>query len=236
LNWYEYARSNPLGFVDKNGLWCNETWWANGSQNFDPIWTDMPQQGSNRQPSGAPYTWVPGIVDLYVHYYNPSNWFIYEDRLVTPIHPIVAFFNGNRSFAAGSVIVLANNADYDTKRHELGHTRQFEDLGGYGDLIRWWHSVAVPSMTADGVSTFYYSNPWERMADFFAGIDQGNYLYGSMPISVLYHEWLRSGERLSSVKKLSAIRRVSDFKLNLENIHGKVSHWFDTMAKCGYLE
>ena len=29
LNWYEYARSNPLRFVDKNGLWCNETWWAN---------------------------------------------------------------------------------------------------------------------------------------------------------------------------------------------------------------
>ena len=96
--------------------------------------------------------------------------------------------------------------------------------------------MAYPSMSADGVSTFYYSNPWERMADFFAGIDQGNYLYGSMPISVLYHEWLRNGERTSNINKLSNIRILSDFRSDIRNIRGRVSHWFDTMAECGHLE
>ena len=58
FNWYQYARANPIRFVDRNGhvaIECNETWWANGShmppQDNPDRWTDMPQ-GSLPLPIG----------------------------------------------------------------------------------------------------------------------------------------------------------------------------------------
>jgi len=40
----------------------------------------------------------------------------------------------------------------------------------------------------------------------------------------------------SNLYERATVDRGNYFSLSLGNIHGRVSHWFDTMAKCGYLE
>ena len=104
--------------------------------------------------------------------------------------------------------------------------------------MRYLHGVGIPSLFS-GISgnrftiseagkSFYYSKPWERMADIFGEVDwnqsyswaNNRYLYGSLPISVLYQEWLRR----------STIGMTLNGKLyvrGLNEIFPEISRWFN---------
>lgn len=51
----------------------------------------------------------------------------------------------------------------------------------------YWTNVAIPSVAyyfydikITGTSQAYYSTPWERVADFFGGVNRGNYKKNSL--------------------------------------------------------
>jgi hypothetical protein len=62
-------------------------------------------------------------------------------------------------------------ADIDTVKHEYGHTQQEEFLG----TANYIGSIAIPSLIGYNQNLSfenYYSQPWERSADMFGGLDR----------------------------------------------------------------
>ncbi|MFA5035612.1 MAG: hypothetical protein WC479_00345 [Candidatus Izemoplasmatales bacterium] len=71
----------------------------------------------------------------------------------------------------------------DTIKHEYGHTVQEARLGTYLYIFR----IAVPSVYNCIIGTNnYYSQPWERSADWFGGVNRGNYSPDSLEKSFIY--------------------------------------------------
>ena len=53
--------------------------------------------------------------------------------------------------------------------------------------LAYWTSIGVPSVAyywydvkTKGTSRDYYSNPWERTADWLGGVERGDYKTGSL--------------------------------------------------------
>lgn len=94
------------------------------------------------------------------------------------------------SFSISNTIILnrdetAINGGIDTVKHEWGHTVQQSLMGTPRCLTR----IAIPSMIGCVVNPptdVYYSLPWERSADFFGGVNRGNYIKGSDFLAGLY--------------------------------------------------
>ncbi len=102
---------------------------------------------------------------------NSHYFSAYKGKLVFRL-PI-----GENAFSFG-IIVLGtgiSKTDYDTVKHEYGHTLQFEKLGFWGFTFQ----VAIPSVkgyllsTMDKLPINYYSQPWEYEADKLGGVDRG---------------------------------------------------------------
>jgi len=222
LNWYEFCRSNPMRYVDPSGLnsarvdaervmrdWLEErvreadrAWRRAGERIQEPI----RNTANNLTPSRSDFNGTTVIV--------LPEWL---DRF-----PI-------RAFAPGASIVVPHGSrnNQELLQHEQGHALHSKELS----RIRWWDGIALPSMKADAHSLFYYSNPWERIADLYGRVDRRSawdwnaeewvshrYLRGSLPISVLYAEWMRLSSPLG-------------FMFNLEDIHRRVGDWFNSMAE-----
>ena len=68
-------------------------------------------------------------------------------------------------------------------RHEWGHTVQQAVLGTHNFLFK----MAIPSLagTILGVDN-YFSQPWERSADFLGGTSDGPYIEGSELLALWY--------------------------------------------------
>lgn len=71
----------------------------------------------------------------------------------------------------------------------MGHIVQSILMGQGKFLIR----IALPSVITNILSDYsptiramYYSFPWERSADFFGGVDRGDYKKGSLIIALVY--------------------------------------------------
>ena len=237
LNWYEYARSNPLRFVDKNGLWCE-----------DVLWTDMPQPPINNSThSPQPYSWVPNAVNAsikklqgLVSLTKPTNFSTYRGETVADMPLLWSTINGDRAFAFNWIFVPQNRYISETTMdHEWGHLQQQRELDPLVYLLGIGHPSASAGISRHPWSVpseyihFYYSKPWERAADILGGVDRqwmyvqgegwqpNKYLYGSLPISILYNEWLRKGARVRDLLPGGFI----------DTAVKKVRSWFEKMIK-----
>ena len=82
-----------------------------------------------------------------------------------------------RSGSFGIMFLHVSETDPTTVKHEWGHYVQLRQMG----LFRYLINVAIPSRLSDPYDPYYYSNPWERTADFWAGVDRGGeYRDGSL--------------------------------------------------------
>ena len=79
-------------------------------------------------------------------------------------------FTDGRSFSFGIMFLHENENTGDIVKHEWGHYVQLWGLGLEGYIV----NVAIPSVLSDGLDPYYFSNPWERSADFFGGVDRGD--------------------------------------------------------------
>lgn len=69
-----------------------------------------------------------------------------------------------------------------TVKHEWGHTVQESFLG-----IRYIYKIAIPSVIGWALNAKkYYSQLWERSADFFGGANRGEYSRGSGKKAVIW--------------------------------------------------
>ena len=68
-------------------------------------------------------------------------------------------------------------------KHEWGHTVQQSLLG----TQRFVKRLGIPSLMGAALKVDdYYSQPWERSADFFGGVNRGNYAQGSDVLASIY--------------------------------------------------
>ena len=98
------------------------------------------------------------------------------------------FFDSSASIF-GMIFLHRIDGDEYTIRHEWGHIVQSILMGQGKFLIR----IALPSVITNILSDYnptiramYYSFPWERSADFFGGVDRGDYKKGSLIIALVY--------------------------------------------------
>ena len=99
----------------------------------------------------------------------------YKGQLV--IRQDWAFTNGR----SGSFLIMFLNkdvTDINVVKHEWGHFAQLKLMGP----INYALTVAIPSVTSDPYDPYYYSNPWERTADWLGGVkwDECEYREGSL--------------------------------------------------------
>lgn len=91
----------------------------------------------------------------------------------------------NAAWAIFGTIFLYSKETYnsDDLNHEWGHTCQERFLGPYYLL-----AIAIPSglYYLYGDVNVYYSQPWERTADWFGGVNRGNYNENSLERGILY--------------------------------------------------
>ncbi|WMJ23167.1 hypothetical protein RBG61_00485 [Paludicola sp. MB14-C6] len=91
-------------------------------------------------------------------------------------------FNGNRSGSFGIMILDKKEGSVEfggteegarTVKHEYGHFVQLQYLG----TLKYIKKIAIPSVSSKATHDEYYSQPWERSADIFGGVQRPNYPY-----------------------------------------------------------
>ena len=87
----------------------------------------------------------------------------------------------------GTIFLNRKNIDNENGRntlnHEWGHTQQEEQMGTLSYIV----NIALPSVANMIKGTGdYYSQPWERSADYLGGVDRGNYASGSLEKALTY--------------------------------------------------
>ena len=100
-----------------------------------------------------------------------------------------AFYNGclvikqdwaianKRSGSLGVIFLYTGEVDSSIVKHEYGHVLQLGIVG----LPNYLLFTALPSYKSDPRDPYYYSNPWERVADCLGGVDRGaEYRKGSL--------------------------------------------------------
>ena len=90
---------------------------------------------------------------------------------------------GNGGGASFGIIILDddyvfNNSGIRTLKHEYGHRLHFDEIGADTYLI----TTAIPSLIFAGLTNegifpqeYYYSLPWEYVADMYGGVNRGGY-------------------------------------------------------------
>jgi hypothetical protein len=104
---------------------------------------------------------------------------------------VIKYFSGDNSgMSIGGSIYLgsdnrSNSKGRSTLNHEYGHVVQSDLLGS----LNYFKKIAIPSYVNSkrGLNDRdYYSQPWERSADYFGGVDRGDYKPGSLFESIIY--------------------------------------------------
>ncbi len=97
--------------------------------------------------------------------------------------PVIKHSFGSGSMSVCNTIFLSKNtSDEDIVRHEYGHTIQQALLGN----LKFMAHIGVPSLIGAAFSVNdYYSQPWERSADFFGGVQNHDYNIGARASGIL---------------------------------------------------
>lgn len=75
-----------------------------------------------------------------------------------------------------TIFMSRTEEDINIVKHEWGHTVQ-QSIMGTSKFIK---RIAIPSIIGFNLNVKdYYSQPWERSADFFGGANNGPYKDGS---------------------------------------------------------
>ena len=98
---------------------------------------------------------------------------------------------GENAFSFGIIVMGNKVTDVDDVRHEYGHAVHMSQIGIGPYLI----TSAIPSLIGfwTGIEyDYYYSQPWEYIADYLGGVtrDDGAYNYAPWADSVAKYYWL----------------------------------------------
>ena len=201
LNRFAYANGNPVSFVDPFGLWSLEdawdsvTNWVSDTANDVKDWATDAYNGAKETITGAygaakdwaieniiqPVQKISDNVRADIENFNwdneseatvlSSNYFsAYRGKLVINL-PI-----GNNAFSFGIIFMGTGvpDTEYDTVKHEYGHTVQFDNMGFWNYLTK----VGIPSVTGYNLDKNgnlpydYYTAPWEADADMYGGVSR----------------------------------------------------------------
>ena len=93
-----------------------------------------------------------------------SNYFSsYKGKLVIRT-------NGTRSGSFGVLFIRRDGSGVNEVKHEYGHTKQLEQLGGMTYLL----GIGIPSFLNLGTGD-YYNKPWEVTADIYGGVSRAEH-------------------------------------------------------------
>ena len=173
---FAYCGNNPVVRSDPRG-----DFYVPGVSESDILHSEATHTyGGKRGYCAPPEYTSPWCERLYNYIYNddPSKvldaeyFSFYKGQLV-----VRGEFPLNRSASFGIMFLDKDETRIETVQHEWGH---FVQLGTMG-LSNYLLSVAIPSVMSDPYDPYYYSNPWERTADFFGGVNRsGGYKEGSL--------------------------------------------------------
>ena len=185
---FAYCGNNPVVLVDPSGNYC--VMYHTGQSAFDAMNGIVDAGGGGGQV--GPPGWNPGVnipklnlnaIDDAIDYITNTDeqvaldakyFAFYKGQLV--IKEDWGFTNGR----SGSFIIMflnSNETDPNVVKHEWGHFAQLMIMG----LPDFALSVAIPSVLSDPYDPYYYSNPWERTADWLGGVErEGGYITGSL--------------------------------------------------------
>ena len=187
LNLYAYCNNNPAMASDPSGhKWYNALWdsimtivgFLNPISTLTAIGT-LIVSAVNGKWGDVVDDWNNGCLKLF----NQS-----EDTALKA--KVLGFYKGTtivRQNIVGTCSILGTIwAESDISeidlRHEYGHSIQERFLGplylftvAVPSVLYYWHDVKNNGSTVD-----YYSMPWERTADWFGGLNRGNYKKGSL--------------------------------------------------------
>ena len=188
LNLYAYCGNNPVMCADPNGTkFWNKVWdWVNTVAGLaNPISTVTAV--ASVVVAACSGKWGAIKNDFDNGCLNPFN----QDEKIALKAEVLGFYKGStvvRQDVLGTCSAFGtlwlNNTDVDIidVKHEYGHSIQERMLGPL-----YWTNVAIPSAAyyfydkkITGTSQAYYSTPWERVADFFGGVNRGDYKKNSL--------------------------------------------------------
>ena len=191
---FAYCNNNPCNYGDPNGHMIQ------GRSEFGP--------NAMNYKSGAYRYIVPDLVreqeecdkqaksitntDPYA-VLESDDWAFYKGALV--IRASLGTINSSladNAFSFG-VIVLGENisatqSGVDLLNHEYGHYLHFLQIG----VLDYTKYVAIPSVICsflnegNNLPVSYYDLPWEYIADYYGGVDRGNYSSITPYIAAVY--------------------------------------------------
>ena len=187
LNLYAYCGNNPIMRIDELGTaWYDKAWdWINTISGFlNPIST-ITAIGSiivaalDGRWGDVVDDWNNGCLNVF----NQSDSTALKAK-------VVGFYKGstmvrhnlNGTFSISGTIWAQSGIASITLNHEHGHLIQEKLLGplylfniAIPSVLYYWYDVKTSGSSRD-----YYSNPWERTADWLEGVDRKNYKKGSL--------------------------------------------------------
>ena len=204
-NAYAYCLNNPLILEDQGGAaahFNNTVAVCDGGcdnsprypKSWDELNAGLAYYGITSEPKGDSFfkkimNKIKGVFTSdpkdVIDRANSGKWFtVYKGALVKHTDFLNVFPS---SCCLGPLITLKKDSYNETDlNHEYGHFVQFKKLG-----IRYYRKIGIPSLIGYEISKNnpnynYYSQPWERTADMYGGIDRGDYLPYSDLISLIY--------------------------------------------------
>lgn len=178
-------RVDPSGYLWKEIWdWCNTLWGTVSNVTAKVIVVTIAIETAMVQGrwDDLAHDWENGS-------FNPFN----QSEKVALDSKVISFYKGSLVvrqnildgyFSIGGTVFLNSNTSYssDDLNHEWGHSIQERILGK-----RYFANIAIPSvLNYHFGSGPYYSKPWERTADWFGGVNRGNYVDGSLGWGIAY--------------------------------------------------
>ena len=182
-NMFAYCANSPVLLCDPNGT-ASMICLTSGFDDLSQPWKEKPGGGGSYYGRSSSVSHKPNLPEPK----KLSFWeFIFnEDEQVVLDADYFAFYKGQLvilgdypdSRSASFIIMFLDkdDKDPDTVKHEWGHYVQLRLMGP----LHFLSSVAIPSITSDPNDSDYYSNPWERTADWLGGAANGPYKDGSL--------------------------------------------------------
>ena len=182
---FAYCMNNPSNYHDPSGNFCLLS--CNGEVDlFTRGVTDF-SFGGNLSSNGGGGTGVNYRKKFrdFITNISEEATFSYLDIYGIALYKgaliIRADLGQGSAFSLGIIVMddyySANQEGIDTLKHERGHLSHLRQIG----LPRYLLKVAVPSAIGaylsnkNMLSVDYESLPWERIADFYGGVDRGDY-------------------------------------------------------------
>ena len=191
-------QSNSSGGWSISSAWNSLTNWVSDTANDIGDWA-VDTYNTAKDAVVDTYHAIEGAVDSFVDFCDnvkedvqnfdlansdegkvlESHYFsVYKGKLV--LRPSKM---GENAFSFGIIFLGPDVAkdDYNTVKHEYGHTVQYDKLGFW----KYIEKVGIPSVTGylmgDDLPYDYYTAPWEAEADKYGGVDPATRTYKKGP-------------------------------------------------------